>query len=208
MFTVKRIRAMVVLFLTLLMGFPCYGQSSAGYDRMDGDYIKPSKREQPTRNFNLATQERANSEKSRRVGEYRSATSASRANVRREDDREESRAAQDRTSPSRNRQAVSEARQASDDPEVTPLESGEAVQANQGYETTEASDVAAELTTAPVEHALPVNENQLVYCSRKLLEFHWDVECPMLTNVKPTRLTYRVAKEGRYTECTSCGAKR
>jgi hypothetical protein len=209
MFTFKWIRAMAVLSLTLLLAFPCYAQvSGAGYDRMDGDYIKPSKRAQPKRNFNLATQERANSETTRRVGEYRSATSATRASAWREDDREESRAARDRKTPGRNPQASSESPRASDDTEVAPPVSGEAVKANQDYETTEASDVAAELTTVPVERALPVDEHQLVYCSKRLLEFHWDVDCPMLTNVKPTRLTYKLAKEGRYTECTSCGAKR
>jgi len=209
MFTVKWIRAMAVLSLTLLLGFPCYGQSSdAGYDRMDGDYIKPSIRAQPTRNFNLATQERANSESSRRVGEYRSVSSATRSHAQREDDREESRAAHDRKSPSPNRPANSEPRQTSDDPEVISPDSGKSGKASQGYETTEASDVTTDLTTAPVEPALSINENQLVYCSRSLLEFHWDVDCPMLKNVKPTRLTYGVAREGRYTECTSCGAKR
>lgn len=203
MFTFKWIRAVAVLSLTLLLAFPTFGQKSgAGYDRMDGNFIKPSTRTQPKRNFNLATQERASSESSRRVVESRSATSATRSRTWHEDDREESRESQGRTSSRNNSQADSDGRGASDGTEVAPSESGESVK------TTEASDVVVEQTTVPAERPAPVDENQLVYCSKRLLEFHWDAACSMLKNVKPTRLTYKVAKEGGYVECIYCGAKR
>lgn len=206
MFTSMWIRAMAVCSLTLVLAFPCYGQSStSGYDRMDGDYVKPSKRAQPKRNFNLATQARADGESSRRVTEYRSASSATRANARREDDREESRAVQTRKTSGRNSQ---DSLKPSDDTNVAPPESDERTKSPQGYETTEATDVADDASTTPVERAAPVNDNQLVYCSKTLLEFHWNAECPMLKNVKPTRLTYKQARDSRYAECTSCGAKR
>ena len=208
MFTCKWIRATAIITLTVL-ALPCLGQTSGGgYDRMDGNFIKPSKRAQPKRNFNLATQERANSESSRRVGESRSATSATRSKTWHEDDREESRAAEGRKSPAHRPQADSDGSGLPEGTEVSPPESGEAVKANIGYETTEASDVVAEPAAAPVARPAPADENQLVYCSKRLLEFHWDVECSMLKNVKPTRLTYKVAKESRYVECIYCSAKR
>lgn len=207
MFTFKWIRAIAMITL-IVLALPCLGQTSGGgYDRMDGNFIKPSTRAQPKRNFNLATQERANGESSRRIGESRSATSATRSQTWHEDDREESRAAHGRKSPAQSPQADSDGTGASKGTEVAPPESGESVKATKGYETTEASDVVVEPAAAPVARPAPIDENQLVYCSKRLLEFHWDVDCSMLKNVKPTRLTYKVAKESRYVECIYCRPK-
>ena len=209
MFTFKWIRAMAVLSLTWLLVFPTFGQASgAGYDRMDGNFIKPSKRAQPKRNFNLATQERASGETTRRIVERRSATSADRASASREDDREESRAAKERKVPERFRQTETDGGHSPEVTEVAPLEAGEAVKSDKGYETTEASDVVEKKAAPPVPRPAPIDENQLVYCSKRLLEFHWDAACSMLKNVKPTRLTYKLAKEGRYVECIYCKPKR
>lgn len=196
------ITTMCTLFL---MALPCLAQSS-GYDRMDGDVIKPSKREQPKRNFNLTKPTRDPNAPVQRSGDAASGVTYTRTlSPISEDDRQESRAAKDRKTPDRFRQPV-------DTHQSVPATVDEAKKAQDGatadktIETREAEDVVVE--DMPAAKPLPLDENQLVFCSKRLHEFHWDVDCPMLKNVKPTRLTYKVAREARYTECTACGAVR
>lgn len=200
MFTITWMRATAVLCLLLWAPLCLAGNPTTGYDRMDGDFIKPSKREQPKRNFNLADQARSK------------ATYTETSALVSSDDRLESRTAKDRNLPGRFRQPVEVRKTA---PALTSDEAateGDALQ-DKGVETVEAADVAPDAGTAPEGVADAVgrpalfNENQLVYCSKKLFEFHWDVDCPMLKNVKPTRLTYKDAREARYTECTACAAR-
>lgn len=206
MFTKRwiRITTMCTLFLLAL---PCLAQSS-GYDRMDGDVIKPSKREQPKRNFNLTKPTRDSNAPVQRSGDAASGVTYTRTlSPISEDDRQESRAAKDRKTPERFRQPV-------DTHLSVPAAGDEAEKAQDGakadkaIETREAEDVVMEDVAAPAAKPLPLDENQLVFCSKRLHEFHWDVDCPMLKNVKPTRLTYKVAREARFTECTACGAAR
>lgn len=200
MFTKTWMRATTVLSLLLWAPLCLAGNPTAGYDRMDGDFIKPSKREQPKRNFNLTDRARANP--------TFTPISASVS----EDDRLESRSAKDRNLPGRFRQPSVTHRTAPALTEDETATEGETPQ-DKGVETVEAADVAPEAgdapegVAAPVERPVLFNENQLVYCSKKLFEFHWDVDCPMLKNVKPTRLTYKEAREARYTQCTACAAR-
>lgn len=200
MFTMTWMRATTVLSLLLWAPLCLAGNPTTGYDRMDGDFIKPSKREQPKRNFNLADQARSKATYTE--------TSASVTG----DDRLESRSAKDRNLPGRFRQPVEAHKTAPALTEDGAATEGETTQ-GKGVETVEAADVAPDGVTTPegvadaVERPVLFNENQLVYCSKKLFEFHWDVDCPMLKNVKPTRLTYKDVREARYTECTACAAR-
>ena len=206
MFTKRwiRITTMCTLFLLAL---PCLAQSS-GYDRMDGDVIKPSKREQPKRNFNLTKPTRDSNAPVQRSGDAASGVTYTRTlSPISEDDRQESRAAKDRKTPERFRQPVGShlsVPAAGDEAEKAQ----DGAKADKAIETREAEDVVMEDVAAPAAKPLPLDENQLVFCSKRLHEFHWDVDCPMLKNVKPTRLTFKVAREARYTECTACGAAR
>ena len=194
MFTIAWMRTTTVLTL-IVLALPCLAQNSGpGYDRMDGDFIKPSKREQPKRNFNLAEQARTKATYTE--------TSASVTG----DDRLESRIAKDRSLPGRFRQPVEVRKTAPALTEDEATTEGKTTQ-DESVETVEAEDVATEGVADPVERRVLFNENQLVFCSKKLFEFHWDVDCPMLKNVKPTRLTYKDAREARYTECTACAAR-
>ena len=75
MFTLKWIRA-TVLIVCLVIGVPCLAQNAGtGYDRMDGNYVKPSRREQPKRNFNNTTKERLNIYKVKRSANSRAGAS-------------------------------------------------------------------------------------------------------------------------------------
>lgn len=180
---------------------PVWAQnSSSGFDRMEGDVIRPRVREVPKRNFNLSGKKRVGTESVRSSANPRSGTAATYQPISgsaAQDDRFESRAAKDRNKPDRFRQPEGEntAVQRKNEEVETPKADEQAVS------TQEATDVAEPVAATP----RPINENQLVYCSKRLLEFHWDQNCAMLKNVEPTRLTYKVARDARYAECTACG---
>ena len=206
MFTLKWIRA-TVLVVCLMIGVPCLAQNAGtGYDRMDGNYVKPSRREQPKRNFNNTTKERLNIYKVKR-----SANSRAGADVQYvvsqdgdpEDDSQESRRAKDRSITVQGERTEIELE---DSVEVEAPE-GEDSESGEGIQTTEAVDVVVEEPAPQVLPSRSIDPDQMVFCSKRLMEFHWDQECAMLKNVKPTRLTYSDAKEAHYTECTACGGK-
>jgi hypothetical protein len=207
MFTLKWIRAMVV-FTFFALALPSFAQGPGGYDRMDGDFIKPSKREQPKRNFNNITKEPLNVYRVKRSGNPRSETSAQYTATTEplpQNDSGETRRAKDR---SIGEQALdAEANEVEVPTEALTGNDGDSKAAT-GYETAEAADVIPEEAAPEVLPARTVDPNQLVFCSKRLMEFHWDQDCPMLKNVRPTRLTFSDAKEARYTECTACGGKR
>lgn len=176
-------------------------QSASGYDRMEGDVIRPNVREVPKRNFNLSGKKRVGTEAVRSSANSRSGTAATYQPVggsAAQDDRFESRTAKDRNKADRFRQPSDATAAAPRKNEVEEKPKAKDV----AVSTQEATDVEEPVASSPK----PFNENQLVYCSKRLLEFHWDPKCAMLKNVEPTRLTYKVAREARYAECTACGA--
>ncbi len=208
MFTLKWIRA-TAIFALLVLGLPCFAQNaSGGYDRMDGDYVKPSKREQPKRNFNNITKERLNIYKVKRSANSRAGTGmqyvvsddAPPAN-----DSNESRRAKDRSVTLQGEEGTEVQL---DEPSDSITTDGDASASGEGLKTTEAADVVSEEAVPKVLPSRSVDPNQMVFCSKRLMEFHWDQDCAMLKNVRPTRLTYSDAKEAHYTECTHCGGKR
>ncbi len=207
MFTTTWIRAMAV-FTFIVVALPCLAQNAGtGYDRMDGDYVKPSKREQPKRNFNITTKERLNVYKVKRSANSRAGTGIQyvvSTDAVPGDDSHESRRAKDRSITV----------QGHDDDDRELEHSGEGAEteaedrdSDNELQTTEAVDVVSEEIVPQVLPSRTVDPDQMVFCSKRLMEFHWDQECAMLKNVKPTRLTYSDAKEARYTECTACGGK-
>lgn len=206
MFTLKWIRA-TVLVVCLVIGVPCLAQNAGtGYDRMDGNYIKPSRREQPKRNFNNTTKERLNIYKVKRSANSRAGTDV-RYVVSQEgdpkDDSQESRRAKDRSVTLQGERTEIELEDSMDI--VAP--EGEVSESGEGVQTTEAVDVVIEETTPQLLPSSSIDPDQMVFCSKRLMEFHWTEDCAMLKNVKPTRLTYSDAKEAHYTECTACGGK-
>ncbi len=207
MFTLKWIRATAV-FAFLVMGLPCLAQNAgSGYDRMDGDYVKPSKREQPKRNFNNTTKERLNIYRVKRSANSRAGTEMRyvvSTDTVPADDSHESRRAKDRSVAVPGNEG---AEIQLDDPAAAVATERDASESGEDLETTEAVDVVTEEVTPKVLPSRSVDPHQMVFCSKRLMEFHWDQECAMLRNVKPTRLTYSDAKEARYTECTACGGK-
>lgn len=200
MFTTTWNRA-VAVFAFALVALPGLAQNAgSGYDRMDGDYVKPSKREQPKRNFNNITKERLNIYKVKRAANSRSGTGLQYVVDQDSvpaDDSHESRRAADRSVDSKG--------DSNTDASITAPETDS--KSDGALQTTEAADVSAEEAAPEVLPSRSVDPNQMVFCSKRLMEFHWDQECAMLKNVRPTRLTYSDAKEARYTECTACGAK-
>jgi len=208
MFTTTWIRA-VAVFAFVAVTLPCRAQNAGtGYDRMDGDYVKPSKREQPKRNFNNVTKERLYIYKSKRSANSRAGTGLQYAvsgDAVPRDDSNESRRAKDRliTDPVDAGVEIQ-----LDEPADMDDSKQDASESGDGLQTTEAVDVVAEEEVPEVLPSRAVDPNQMVFCSKRLMEFHWDVDCAMLKNVRPTRLTYSDAKEAHYTECTACGAKR
>lgn len=208
MFTLKWIRAMAV-FVFLVLGLPCLAQNAgSGYDRMDGDYIKPSTREQPKRNFNNTAKERLNIYKVKRSANSRAGTEMQyvvSTDTVPADDSHESRRAKDRSVAVEGDEGTEIQL---DEPADAVATEGEGSESDEGLQTTEAVNVVSEEVTPEVLPSSSVDPNQMVFCSKRLMEFHWDQECSMLKNVKPTRLTYSDAKEAHYTKCTACGGKR
>lgn len=195
-------RVCLLSCLLLVAGaLPVWAQSSSsGFDRMEGDVIRPNVREVPKRNFNLSGKKRVGTESVRSSANPRSGTATTYQPVSgsaAQDDRFESRAAKDRNKADRFRQpgdettAVPRKREEVEKPQAE----------DEVVSTQEATDVEAPAAATP----RPFDENQLVYCSKRLLEFHWDQNCAMLKNVEPTRLTYKDARAARYAECTACG---
>lgn len=208
MFTMKWIRATAV-FVFLVLGLPCLAQNAGvGYDRMDGDYVKPSKREQPKRNFNNTAKERLNIYKVKRSANSRAGTGmqyvVSKDTVP-ADDSHESRRAKDRSIVIQSDEGAGIQLDETADPTAAEAEGSDS---ENGLRTTEAVDVVSEAVMPEVLPSRAVDPNLMVFCSKRLMEFHWDQACSMLKNVKPTRLTYSDAKEAHYTECTACGGKR
>lgn len=209
MFTIRWIRT-TIIFTLILLALPGLAQSTGGgYDRMDGDFIKPSKREQPKRNFNITNKERLNIYSVRRSANPRAGTGmtytttsdGSATGKIDEDVASTNRSTSDATGNPENTQSG----ESGQDGKVAPdAESN----SQTGIKTTEAMDVVEDADMESIQRPLAVSETQLVFCSKRLMEYHLDQNCPMLKNVNPTRLTYAEAKATRYTACTECSGSR
>lgn len=202
----------MIAALAVVLSLPCAAEVSAsGYDRMDGDYIRPNRRPTPKRNFNttLSESDRLNIYSVKRSGKSRAGMSTGSGRTVKSESSQILDQQNDAYGPEVNRILPSGDSRRANDAGSAVVEAGDAG-ANENaaspadIETTEAEDVPA--ASPPQPRALSDAElaGAMVFCSKNLLEYHWDRNCAMLKNVKPTPLTLLSAKNSNYVECSEC----
>lgn len=220
MYILKWIQAAVLTLTLVILALPAQaGNPAGGYDRMDGDFVRPNRRPTPKRDFSNAPEgERVNTYSAeRRTSTFRTQRNQSRSSAWRRGTASKMVNPQARPYLPHVTRVTPEpnANDRFPQPEESSGEvSGESVVE---YEPDErgTSPVAArrspedgEPTAAP--EPLPTvgtSEARLVYCSKTLHEYHLDPNCAMLTNYRPTPMSYESAKAANYVECTHCGSR-
>jgi len=193
------------------------GGSYSTYDPMEGDYARPSRRDTPKRDFAREHREReSRTFYAPRTGEgMRAARRAPRESLldRGSSSRTVSPQEQpyepyvNRVEPDRDG-STRYVQPEGDAPPITLTTTGEtsgAALVQDGEERTEENSQEVAADTKPDPKVLREERaNRIVYCSRRLYEYHLRPDCPYLAGVNPTPMMLKEAQERSYTACPRC----
>lgn len=220
MFVLKRIQVTAIILSLLILVLPSHaGNPAGGYDRMDGDFVRPNRRPTPKRDFrsDAPEGEKVNTYSTERRSTFRTDRNNSRSRAWRRGTASKIVNPQERpyiphvtrVSPD------SESNDRFPQPEDNASENGTDTVVEYQPEARATAPVAArrspedsEATTSTAPQPEPANNTaRLVYCSKTLREYHMNPNCAMLTNYRPTPMSYESAKAASYVECTHCGGR-